>query len=108
MIGEVEGFNVYTPKCVICECRVRWQEYVCQSCEKDYPRPHPEWLRFLVNDDKAERMRIERNRVVEVPYSGLFEYDNRCGLPSYQGHAAVCAELEAMGIDDQYWECCDF
>ena len=94
-------------ECVVCGARVRWQKELCADCEADYQQPYPAWLVFLIRDGQRERKRIERNRVVEVPYSDLFEYDNQSGLPSYQGHAAVCAELEAMGIDDQYWECCE-
>jgi hypothetical protein len=94
-------------RCAICGRAVRIQQPLCAKCEKEYDKPYPAWLCFLISDEKKERNHAERNRVREVPYSDEFGYESDCGLPSKHGWLAVCSELDSMGIDAEYFECCD-
>lgn len=100
-----------TRKCVVCGKTVRWQKYLCADCEARYPEPHPEWLRFLVNDQARERMALHRQRVIEVPF---FDDQHKPGVQCNQGlpsqsrdPAPVYDELDAMGLgadNADYWE----
>lgn len=50
------------PTCVICGTDVgSLREYLCVTHAKEYPRPWPEWLVFLINDVKRERMDVLRS-----------------------------------------------
>lgn len=74
------------------------------ACEAKYPEPHPEWLRFLINDKRREDMALHRQRMIEVP----LERDIPSSLPSRAGWGAAIEELDSMGLgsDDNpdYWE----
>ena len=94
--------------CVVCGKRVTWQFYVCAKCEDVYPRPFPEWLRFLVNDAMRERVAAGRGEPIEQPYFDEYvDYEESAGLPSQRGWGAVLDELDNMGIgsaNSDYWE----
>ena len=58
---------MYLPECVICGKRITWSFWVCADCESDYDlvgvryAEWPEWLRFLVSDEKRLRDRASDN-----------------------------------------------
>ena len=45
------------PACVICGINLpSMRDYLCVTHAKEHPRPWPEWLEFLIKDNKRERM----------------------------------------------------
>lgn len=53
------------PKCVVCGKPITWAFYVCSDCEEQYGKrkdERPEWLTFLINEERMARYRHENGK----------------------------------------------
>jgi len=76
----MKNCSMDNPTCVVCGKQIGVRFYLCSVCEKTWgrrKRDWPEWLRFLVNDEKKERMRELRGYYDrEISFSDYPEIDN--------------------------------
>ena len=60
------------PRCVVCHEGVRFGVYLCPPCAEQYGNEEwPDWLRFLVGDERRVRGDAARRQGREVPMAGL-------------------------------------